>query len=169
MGRFRIPFTPKCHLVPCGHGQLPHTNPNNIPRCRRPAVGTGGGAASPPGLQLTHKTPWRVCGTRTCLKFAETVRISTIWCVKSVSVCNSWLPRPGRAPAGREGVLLPYNNYLDRPEATPSRQQPSRASSALQEPPKSAKASWVSKFRNIYDPHSVFTRQIIAFESIMYH
>ena len=80
-------------------------------------------------------------------------------------------PAPGgrRERAGRAGVLLPYNNYLDRPEATPSRQQPSRASSALQEPPKSAKASWVSKFRNIYDPHSVFTRQIIGFESIMYH
>ena len=101
MGRFRIPFPPKCHLVPCGHGQLPHTNPDNIPRCRRPAVGPGSGAASPPGLQLTHKTPWRVCGTRTCLKFAETVRISTIWCVKSASVCNSWLPRPGRAPRAR--------------------------------------------------------------------
>ena len=104
MGRFRIPFPPKCHLVPCGHGQLPHTNPDHIPGCWRPAVGSGGGAASPPGLQLTHKTPWRVCGTRTCLKFAETVRISTIWCVKSVSVCNFWLPRAERAlRAGRTG------------------------------------------------------------------
>ena len=97
MGRFTIPFPPKCHLVPCGHGQLPHTNPDNIPRCRRPAVGPGSGAASPPGLQLTHKTPWWVCGTCTRLKFAETVRISTIWCVKSVSVCNFWLPCAERA------------------------------------------------------------------------